>query len=131
MKNLIFPAICLLFWGIACTEETPAIDSHACDCSNQPESAWNVKYGILFQPKDSSYPYSIIDTDQGSFHYLLPICSDSNFLNQLAVKGLTGDSIPVKVDMSIIETIECEYEGLDKVTIGKAHPLRVHTIDRQ
>lgn len=138
MKYLLIPALfftsicgCFLFI-FSCTEETPPVmDSHGCDCSGQPERPVAPTLGMLFHPRDTTYPYTLVFSGQGSLILMYPICSDSNFLSQLVTKGLTGDSILVAVEAGLVESIECEAEGFDRVSIGKGQPLRIHTIDRQ
>jgi hypothetical protein len=134
MKKILFFQTCLcILIGFNCTPEaaSPAINSHACDCSGQPDRHIASTDGMLFRPRDTAYTYTLLFSNQGPLILLRPICSDSNFLSQLASKGLTGDSILVTVDAGLVESIECEGEAFDRVTIDKGQPLRIHTIDRQ
>ena len=134
MKKILVSQVCYcLLLLFSCTEEVtiPIVDSHTCDCINQPDRQVGLDYGMLFHPRDTFYPYTFLPSDQGTLIHLFPVCSDSNFLSQLASKGLTGDSILVKVSAGLVESIECEAEDFDRVSIGKGQPLRIHTIDRQ
>jgi hypothetical protein len=134
MKKILFFQTCLcILIGFNCTPEaaSPAINSLACDCKDLPEQRVGLHDGMLFHPRDTAYTYTLLFSGQGPLILLYPICSDSNFLSQLASKGLTGDSILVTVDAGLVESIECEGEAFDRVTIDKGQPLRIHTIDRQ
>jgi hypothetical protein len=134
MKKILFFQTCFcVLLSLYCTPEspTPITNSHTCDCKDLPEQRVGLHDGMLFHPRDTAYTYTLLFSGQGSLILLYPICSDSNFLGQLASKGLTGDSILVTVDAGLVESIECEAEDFDRVTIGRGQPLRIHTIDRQ
>lgn len=134
IKIVIIGVICL---GCKKSNEVES-QSTKCDCKDFEivnTQGYTITKGQVFFPIDSTYAYSVIDTE-----HLLPdyvgnfaICNDTSFINQLKAKHITDSSF-VKVTSTNPITnngkgVFCSIKFKDGSTL-KVITVKIKTIDK-